>query len=409
MGEVQVRLSHFRAREKASKQRRALHSLVRHQQLYNNWLSRKFCNFLSAFTRTTKRRTGVCCRIKSVHAACGAARPSTLLSLLHAEPLPGAPDAPISSPPASDKCTRQIAAAEKPLRTRYWPDQRNSLTVAAKIPPLKVTAAPEERQRSPVAADMRSCPVCGLRLPAEQLRAHIEAEWALMAADASTPSSQSSSLAQHEIGGVAQLSHRSLQARAPLHHSAHCAPAQAGTSTAAPSQLQQAVDRFPGGGAPMAASLHTPGSWVAARPAAANRTARHRRGGGMAAEPWPSAPGGPARHAVGQEEGGGMAAETMQRAGASGPAWHAGRDQQGGGVGAEARQGAGRPSGWGARRHGRAGVPSARRRPRPSKVRSTDGRNSGPCLECMRLRLMGAAVLAREARWGLALSARQAA
>ena len=230
-----------------------------------------------------------------------------------------------------------------------WPDQRNSSRAAAEIPLLKVTAAPEERQRLPAAADMRSCPVCGLRLPAEQLQAHIEAEWALMAADASTPSWQSSSLAQHKIGGVAQLSQGGLQARAPLPHSAHCAPAQAGTSTAAPSQLQQAANRFPRVGAPVAASLHSPGGWVAARPAAARRTAGHWRGGGRAAEPWPSAPGGPARHAVRQEEASGMAAETMQRAGALGPAWHPGRDQQGGGVGAEARQGAGRPSGRGAR------------------------------------------------------------
>lgn len=320
-----------------------------------------------------------------MHAACGAARPSTLLSLLHAEPLPGAPDAPISSPPAPDKCTRQTAAAEKPPRTLNWPDQRNSSTAAAEIPPLKVTAAPEERQRFPVAADMRSCPVCGLRLPAEQLQAHIEAEWALMAADASTPSWQSSSLAQHKIGGMAQLSHGSLQARVPLPHSAHCAHAQAGTSTAATSQLQQTAESFPGGGAAVAASLHSPGGWAAARPAAARRTARQRQGGGTAAEPWPSAPGGPARHAVRQEEGGGMAAETVQSAGALGLAWHPGREQQGGGVGAEARQGAGRPSGRGARRRAHAGGPGARRRPRPSRVRLT-GR---PCCNTVACTLLG--------------------
>jgi hypothetical protein len=134
--EVQVKLSHFRAKARAARS-----EVVR----------RARCSHPASRAR---RPLDQCARrAQAAHAAAyeqraadaAPARPSCLLSLIHGDALPRC------QAPAADGAAAPEAAAE-------WELGRASTAVGA-------------------------CPVCGLRLPAQRLQAHVEEELGLMVAD----------------------------------------------------------------------------------------------------------------------------------------------------------------------------------------------------------------------------------
>ena len=160
-----MRLSHFRARETAIKQRRAVSALL---------------GFLFQCKLTcTLDSMARCSRALSTpgapadpQASAAAARSSHLLSLLHSEPLPSEREA-TTAPIA---CKHPSAAEAHHKRRR--PDSQAPAGGRAK--------ALASSSRSGAAAVDAACPVCGLLLPAAQLQAHIQEELALLVDDGSS-------------------------------------------------------------------------------------------------------------------------------------------------------------------------------------------------------------------------------